>query len=71
MMGGGVRNNYFGAVSQLIFMLIKYLKKEKSRSGLLGLILENVSMRIFSEVRQIKIYMKDSWGIITVYSFCV
>jgi len=71
MRGGGVRNNYFEAASQLIFMLIKYLKEEKSRSGLLGLILENINMRIFSEVRQINIYMKDSWGIITVYSSCV
>lgn len=37
MRGGGVGNNYFEAASQPIFMLIKYLKEEKSSSGLLGL----------------------------------
>lgn len=40
--------------SQVIAMLIKYLKEEKNRSGLSGLVLENINMRLFSEIKQKK-----------------
>lgn len=50
-----MRHTYFREVSQLIFLLVTYLKEEK-KSGVSGLILENTIMRILSDIRQKSTY---------------
>lgn len=45
---------YSEETSQVIAVLMKYLKEEKTRSGLSGLVLENINMRLLSEIKQKK-----------------
>lgn len=49
---GEGKKKHFEEATHLIFMLIKYLKEEKSRADLSSLILGNINMRIFFQIRQ-------------------
>lgn len=52
---------YSEETSQVIAVLMKYLKEEKTRSGLSGLVLENINMRLLSEIKQKKKKNVNKW----------